>query len=207
MSPLYFFFIMQIDLFPITIHHLKLPDYAHQDIKEKYLPQILEGYDKNLYDASDLDWHTKNVHTSFNNDNQIIKEVPQIYTELFDSIMPCKWEGKFTIWHNVYKKQEYQEVHHHIPSDYSAIHFLSFDKDEHNPPVFFDPARLTKERLTHLNLTPFNSTHIDVDEGSVLIFPSYLEHLVPASKKEYNKHRVTVSLNLKFTYLECQDDI
>ena len=39
---------------------------------------------------------------------------------------------------------EYQETHDHLyskvnHSHFSFIHFLSFDKDEHQPPEFWDP--------------------------------------------------------------------
>lgn len=191
---------MKIDLFPIQIYHFKVPN--HEEIKKQYLPEIISKYENNEYNQSSLDWHTKSIHTSFNDVNQIIKELPPSYSELFDRVMPFKWEGKFVLWHNVYKKFEYQEIHHHIPADFSAIHFLSFDKNEHNPPVFFDPGRLPKEKLSYQRIMPPNSTHVDVDEGSFLIFPSYLEHLVPASKKEYRKHRVTVSINLTLTHVD-----
>lgn len=191
---------MKIDLFPIPVYHFKVPN--HEEIKKQYLNDIISKYENNEYDQSSLDWHTKNIHTSFENENQVIKEMPSSYAELFDKIMPFKWEGKFVLWHNVYKKFEYQEIHHHIPSDFSAIHFLSFDKEEHNPPVFFDPGRLAKEKLSYLKINPANSSYIDVEEGSFLIFPSYLEHLVPASKKEYKNYRVTVSVNLNLTSLD-----
>ena len=191
---------MKIDLFPIPVYHFKVPN--HEEIKEKYLEEIINGYENNCYDKSTLDWHTKNVHTSFGKQNQIISILPPSYSELFDRVMPYKWEGKFVLWHNVYKKFEYQEIHHHIPADFSAIHFLSFDKTEHNPPVFFDPGRLPKEKLAYQNICQPNSTHIDVDEGSILIFPSYLEHLVPASSKEYKNYRVTISINLTLTKVE-----
>jgi len=182
------------------VYHFKVPN--HKEIKKKYLSKIIDAYENNYYDKSKLDWHTKNVHTSFGNRDQIISELPPVYSELFDKIMPYKWEGNFVLWHNVYKKFEYQEIHHHIPADFSAIHFLSFDKTEHSPPVFFDPGRLPKEKLSFQKIHPLNTTHVDVDEGSILIFPSYLEHLVPASPKEYEKYRVTVSLNLTLTKIE-----
>jgi hypothetical protein len=191
---------MKIDLFPIPVYHFKVPN--HEEIKNQYLPEILHRYENEYYDKSSLNWHTRNVHTSFENKDQVIKELPPIYSELFDRVMPFRWEGKFVLWHNVYKTFEYQEIHHHIPGDFSAIHFLSFDKTEHNPPVFFDPGRLPKEKLSYQRITAPNSTHIDVDEGSFLIFPSYLEHLVPASKQEYTKHRVTVSINLTLTHVD-----
>ena len=191
---------MKIDLFPIPVYHFKVLN--HEEIKEKYLNKIVDAYENNYYDKSELDWHTKNVHTSFGNENQIIEKIPESYFELFDKVMPYRWEGKFAIWHNVYKKFEYQEIHHHIPSDFSAIHFLSFYKSEHTPPVFFDPGRLPKEKLTYEKICPPNSTHVDVDEGSILIFPSYLEHLVPASSREYKQHRVTISINLTLTKVD-----
>ena len=192
---------MKLDLFPIEVYHFKVPD--HNQIKEKYLPDIIKNYEEGGFDKHKTnDWHTHSIHTSFNDENQIIEKLPSSYSELFDAVMPVKWQGKFTLWHNVYKKFEYQEIHHHIPSDFSAIHFLSFDKTEHNPPVFFDPARLIKERLSYQKIRPPTTIHIDVEEGDMIIFPSYLEHLVPAASKEYKEYRVTVSINLTLTGIQ-----
>ena len=93
------------------------------------------------------------------------------------------------LWH--------QEWHDHMPSTLSAIHFLNFKK-EHKAPIFEDPLKGVKSIINHtaLNqkLSEPNRYTPEIEEGDIIIFPSYLQHAVPAA--EYNTHRVTIALNL-----------
>ena len=77
---------------------------------------------------------------------------------------------------------------------------LKFDKEEHKPPVFFDPSRLAKS----FNVVYHGDDKFipDVEEGDLIVFPSYLEHCVPAGY--YDTHRVTVAVNLKVSYVADQ---
>lgn len=175
---------MFLDLFPVRIYKFKLE--SHKEIKEKYLDKIIESYDSKLYNIPS-GWETNRIHTSFDQE-QIIKDLPLEYYKIFDKIFDHPWKGTFSCWHNVIKNGEYQETHHHLPAYYSAIHFLKFDHFEHLSPVFYDPNRLVNHQYTSQKFSP------EIEEGDVIIFPSYLEHFVPG--KNYKTHRVTVSFNL-----------
>ena len=145
-------------------------------------------------------WTTDRIHTSFgvlDSKEHAIVSMPDEYVEFVRNIIsPARYSVQ--LWHNVYwTGQEYQERHHHVPCHLSIIHFLVFDKAEHRAPVFYDPARVVKASCRHEGVPPeywqVRDT-IDVDEGDVLIFPSYLEHHVPPGI--YTKPRVTVSMNV-----------
>ena len=68
-----------------------------------------------------------------------------------------------------------------MPSTLSAIHFLNF-KEEHKAPIFEDPLKGVKSIINHtaLNkkLSEPNRYTPEVEEGDIIIFPSFVEHYV-----------------------------
>ena len=72
-----------------------------------------------------------------------------------------------------------------MPSTLSAIHFLNFKK-EHKGPMFQDPIRNLKATMNHAGLNErmleTDKYTPEVEEGDIIIFPSYLQHTVPAGK-------------------------
>lgn len=113
------------------------------------------------------------------------------------------------MWYNTYSKNQYQEWHDHSggDSDFSAIHFLKYDEDEHIPTIFRNPTNRSKvyssiknkKRLQSIN-NNYNSIYSDIfypniKEGDLLIFPSWLEHTVPPNKSK--NLRITVAFNIE----------
>ena len=184
-------------VFAIPIVKAHLPET--EELKRQFLPEILRRYEEGTYPQPTV-WETDRLHTSFAADakDQVIHPFPEAYQKLLRQFVALP-NVKVQVWHNVYwKREEYQEKHHHIPFHFSLIHFLSFNAAEHKAPVFYDPARNVKAYCEHHAVpTAYwaESTKIDVVEGDVLVFPSYLEHYVPPGK--YETPRVTVSMNLK----------
>ena len=171
----------------------------NDELKDMYLDSIIQSYENKEYKIPE-GWFTKSICTSYaladGFQKQIIEQVPEVYTECLNECIAEKWNGNVYLWHNVIKNGEYQEVHNHLPSFLSAIHFLQFDKNEHDLPVFLDPARGVKESR-HKVKTYFDNKSCflpDVEEGDIIVFPSYLDHFISGGK--YDKHRVTVSFNL-----------
>tara|TARA_B100001250_G_scaffold56137_1_gene43373 strand:- start:1511 stop:2086 length:576 start_codon:yes stop_codon:yes gene_type:complete len=179
------------EIFPTKIFRYQLE--SHQDLKDKYLKDMIKSYEECRYDKPD-GWVCDKVATSFNQ-KQIIKEVPDEYAKIVDELMDREWEGKFDFWHSVYKNGESQEVHHHLPAWWSGIHFLKFNKEEHKAPIFWDPARLAKGFSNSGAFSGLEKFVPEVREGDFIVFPSYLEHCVPAGY--YNDYRVTIAVNLR----------
>lgn len=185
-------------LFAVPIKKVRLDESA--ELKGEFLPLILKHYEAGQYEKP-THWKTDRVHTSYSapNEEHAILSMPAAYDRLIKSIVPAA-KFRVQLWHNVYwKGEEYQEIHHHVPCHLSFIHFLSFDKSEHKPPIFYDPARIVKAHC-HQDGIPSDywkdKIVIDVEEGDVVIFPSYVEHLIPPGI--YRSPRVTVSMNLTF---------
>ena len=102
-------------------------------------------------------------------------------------------------WVNLYTKGDYQEVHHHISSkniiSYAYMHKLP--KNSGN--LYFTKGNESNLYLGQDDLVvetaPRNRFAPIVDEGDLVIFPSYLQHFVEPNRSD--ETRVTISGNVK----------
>lgn len=184
---------MRTELFSSPFWKVKVPN--HNKIKEKYLDLFIKGYEDNIYKIPE-GWTTHKCHTSFEQKLLFDEDIHDEYESIFKSIFGG-FSGHLSCWYQVYKNNEYQEWHDHMPSTLSAIHFLNFDK-EHKAPMFEDPIRALRSIMNstcmgQCTIKPTTYTP-DVEEGDIIVFPSYLLHTIPA--KQYETHRVTIALNL-----------
>jgi len=163
---------------------------------------------KRLYRTNHIDipngWRTNNCYTTFSDisktyntlaKNSISKYEEEIFniTDLYTQINH--------IWLNCYGNGEFQEIHNHISigtgeleNHFSCIHFVNFDRDKHKPVVFFDPIEKLRALTYHTEPTTYTPK---ISEGDLLIFPSYLDHFVPASDLTPDNPRITISFNVK----------
>ena len=189
-----------IELFPVTVFKGQVSN--NEILKNLLVSEILnESKDLEIPE----DWTTHKVRTSFSTQSNILNrtELTSQYIDCMRDVFDKDFDVLINkIWYNVYTDGEYQEVHDHLgslfePSHFSFIHFLCFDKENHNPPEFRDP--LSQLRTTSLELERNNCGEVyvpDVTEGDLIMFPSYLQHCVPPGKKtEYP--RITISFNVK----------
>ena len=125
------------------------------------------------------DWVTHKCHTSFKDNKIIEKEIFDEYQSVFNSVIEKEWKGSIEYWWSVYKDNEYQEWHNHMPGTLSAIHFLNF-KDEHLAPIFEDPNKSVRSIIFRTALNKDLSSDVTytpkVEEGDIIIFPGWLEH-------------------------------
>jgi len=198
-----------LELFPVTIFKTEIED--NDLLKDILVSKILEESESTLIPE---DWTTTKLKTSFSDESEIIekyrdlleKEYIECMRDIFDKEFNVKIQN---IWFNVYTDGEYQECHDHIgtllrPSHFSFIHFLSFDKDNHKPPEFRDPLGQIRNLSLELDRNRCGEVYVpDVKEGDLLMFPSYLQHCVPAWKKT-DYPRITISFNVKV--LQYGDD-
>jgi hypothetical protein len=168
-------------LFAIPITKLWVGETAA--LKQQLLPEILRRYEAGEPGGSNL-----------------LEPLPDGYQRLLRSVVDTD-RFRSHARHSVFwKGHEYEPQQHDIPWHLTLIHFLAFDRAEHAPPVFYDPARVIKAYCRH-DAVPqefwSEGETVDVFEGDALIFPSYLEHRVPAG--QYGKPRVTVTITLALT--------
>lgn len=181
-----------IDLFPVPIYITKVSN--HDNIKKIVLSKIENNDVPRRWNCS--------VNSSFETYHDWLYKLHHNYDEVYNDFFQqfnCRAEvTTIDIWYNEYSINDFQEQHHHLPADFSCIHYIQLDKN-HQGTTFVNPNRL----INHSNLllkqaspemfTPY------VTEGDIIIFPSYLEHFV--KKQEINARRVTLSWNLKIDSL------
>lgn len=200
------------NLFPSQIwkSSLNLENY----IKEKILHDIEENFEKNksyLYP----NWNCK-IHTSLfekNNINysELIPYFKNEYEKFSEQINLLSHKYIIDeIWYNYYLAGYNQEYHDHISGEnndlYSIVYFLKLN-DEHPKITFYNytnyhtfyhsnPQIKQIYRSDTINHSIVNMHYnLDVKEGDLIIFPSYLPHGVFAQKN--NDSRITISSNIR----------
>jgi len=206
---------MIIDLFPIHVYLGKVKE--HKKIKSLCLNYIEKEYSKNpstFVDAWDADVFTtfgKNIDFKWEN------VFPHLMPNIIQYAIDLNIKGNPRIesaWFNAYKHNQSQEIHDHLPNQFSGIYYISYDKEQHLPTIFLNPYRQgsvtfapqfnlseknfdsTFNQLVGIPPTWVSQSFLKIEEGDIIIFPSFLEHKVPRQKS--NILRSTLSFNLTF---------
>ena len=153
----------------------------HKELKEELLP-LLENYPDEMGRKTSVkatmtkyDWdpksdrleRLKNNILEFANYNCSFKWTGGVYARYF------MWE----FWANIYRKGDYTLSHDHRPQHLSFVYFLK-TKWYYSPLVFSDSGKKIRPK-----------------EGTFVIFPSNVRHLVP--KHRYRETRITLSGNMQ----------
>lgn len=181
----------------------------HHEIKKKYLQKIYNDARANETKyRNNRTWKCK-VNSSFFDENRITSTLDEyFYKEViwksFDNMLkemnekislPFPKESNINdIWYNVYQKGEWQEVHDHYEHSYnhsksgyySGIYLIELHED--NKTIFYNSDTISS---FNTNTSIHYSTE-HMKEGTIILFPSELEHYVnPCLNK-----RVTISFNI-----------
>lgn len=183
-----------------------------QFIQDSYLPLIYQNYTSNPSHSSDWDVHT-DYHSKSTLLNQIDwwtsvqhykKYVNQFIEDYFRQSLD--WRITDNPWYTVYGLGQKSEQHEHMSSDFSAVHFLKFNPKFHEPIRFVHPEFTKTKYITDFkprivgNLgtcakQSYYKEHFvpEIVEGSFIIFPSELQHMVWGNQS--NELRVTIAFN------------
>lgn len=122
-----------------------------------------------------------------------------------------KWSVGINAWYNIGKKGCAQEEHDHpgFCCTWSAIHYVKFNPAEHSPTEFINPInKLFWDRMSQSeNLTqpPYEwrrpEAYVDVQEGDLIIFPSWLRHKSPYQSSD--SLRITMAMNFTVIPENC----
>ena len=183
----------------------------HRKIKRNILTDILDDYADNgetYREKMGGVWYC-DVTTSFFRTQplefldedfyrQVVWEpIKKMYEEVYPktSLSPFSKLGLDEVWYNHYKPGHYQEAHNHYNprnrSLFSGIYLLNVHEEDHNT-VFFHDSDIAA--YNGGGTIQFRTTSIG--EGSVIIFPSELNHSVAPAKHE----RITISFNITPIY-------
>lgn len=203
--------------FPIVKQKIEKNKYD----KDKIIKDILYNYNlnpsRNKWDA--LDSSSSNLHLSYGDDENKFKKIDYstlipIYTEKIKNFLkniyfktPIKFNYTIVNYTCV-KSSQYMREHVHPESDFTAVHYLKFDKNEHHSTCFTNTHKHSKfsnnllPALTKkLDMTKTENSwiceyyNINTDEDDFVITPSIVEHAIPFHNNCKN-HRITVVTNI-----------
>ena len=157
----------------------------HESVKNEVVSKLREGVPAIGKDSSNVkatvhtiwDWEPNNIVFK-NLKEHISEEIDRQYKPGFIGENERRPLHCSNFWLNVYEKDDYAQVHHHLPYDYSFVYFV--DSYEEHPPLVF----------------PDSGYEVPAVEGTYVAFPAYLNHSV--NKNTTDRVRITLSGN----YLE-----
>jgi uncharacterized protein (TIGR02466 family) len=173
---------------------------AEDEIKNliEYCNQI-----KIQYGLSNQQWES-NVNTTFgrydpaedekfkNLFNNIDKHVQQ-FASAYESYEPYENNGS---WLNFNSRDQYQEIHIHPESIFSAVFFLQAPENSGN--LFFKDPRLDMipvKKPKEENFLNYEKVFYKPEPNKLVIFRSYLPHGVTLGENE--KDRISLAVNYK----------
>ena len=178
---------MKVEAFPTLIYRY------HLDDQDPIKARVEEYYKQNKLKENTPDQWNCNLFTSYGSGKFPIGECLDAFTPTLDEFQTesqCYGNMILTdLWLNVYESQNWQEKHIHSPGQWSGVYYVHFDPNEHKATNFYHPCEtlLATAGITQNTLVPW------VQEGDMIIFPSWLEHAAPMNKS--SKMRSTISFN------------
>ena len=186
-------------LFPQFYYHGEVE--KHQQLKDKLLSELT---DDKL--SQPKEWNCS-VQSSFETDNNFSWDYfyECIKPNLLDMHQQLKGNPlhQFNMteaWLNKYERGDSQEVHTHIGADnttFSCSYFAQYALNDARF-LFYDPDQTKHlgEFSKHYGGV-VNTWFPDVQEGDIIIFPSWIHHQVEPHRSDTT--RITVSANFKVT--------
>ena len=181
---------MKIEAFPTLIYRY------HIDEQEAIKVRVNEYYEENKFKNTVPDQWNCDLFTSYGSGKFPIGECLDAFTPTLDEFQTeaqCYGSMILTdLWMNVYDTKHWQEKHIHSPGQWAGVYYVHFDPNEHQATNFHHPLETLLATSGMINskanvITPW------VQEGDMIIFPSWLEHAAPMNKS--SKMRSTISFN------------
>lgn len=215
---------MLVNFFPSGIWHSKINFLKKQETLDKIL--ILHK-EKGILKPQD--WPCDIFSTFENEEEKYIKSInshiiPDEFFILIDNEVE-KYVNQLNLseygvfktqhaWINVYKKEQFQEIHVHTTSDnvlecdkpfFSGIYYIKL-RDFHLATMFVNPVFYKQRIPNDINQNENNLIYHTpkVEEGDIIIFPSALPHGVPMN--QHDELRVTISFNIFLKEYDTQKD-
>jgi len=184
------------------------------DIENDLLNQIEQNYEQNDHHLKPDYWNCIVHSTNENHNNINYDQVIPLYKKEYENFVS---ENNLNLnthnyfihgkpWYNYYVKYSNQEIHHHIDLRnnyfplFSGVHFLKLNKD-HSQLTFYNPNQLSiLYDRTNFFKNDIKSSfrykifELDIKQGDIIIFPSFLEHAVFPQK--IDDPRITISFNI-----------
>ena len=190
-------------IFPISFYQGQLEN--NEKLKKELLPHI----DSTKFRANG-NFITDKIITTYGQEdvNQFLYQSSELKRQYYDMIKSFCGDdyriGVSDLWYNYFHNEEYHELHDHVSDSidkqcqFACVHYLCYDKEVHKPVYFLDPIHLLRKHSVEFDSHDYTEEFWpDINEGDLIMFPSYLLHRVEASKPTPNNPRITISFNIE----------
>jgi uncharacterized protein (TIGR02466 family) len=183
---------------PVWINEINNYENINTEL-ENFIYQEKEKKPEGTKKSNVNGWHSDDFDLKNQNLNNFIT---QISKNIESTIKDMGWDletqlVKITsMWAIINNKDAFNEKHHHGNSALSAAYYVKAEQNAGNI-VFFDPRQANV--FHHPISTKINNINAQVQSvtpkpGTLVLFPSYLEHKVNPNLS--NKERIVISFNV-----------
>ena len=183
---------------PVWIKQLNNFENINNELKS-YIYQARKDNPEGVKKSNVNGWHSE----GFDLKNQSLKNfITEISNNIGSAIKDMNWDLDSQIvritnmWAIINKERAFNERHHHGNSSLSAAYYVKAEKNAGDL-IFFDPRQANV--FHHPTSKEANSLNCQVQSvtprsGTLVLFPSYLEHKVAENLS--NEERIVVSFNI-----------
>jgi hypothetical protein len=201
-------------IFGFPIYQTKINPSQYD--KDQIIQNISLNYERS---SSRNNWNNKcDLHHSYNDTSNLdfvqlnYDSLIPVYQKEIQKFIDLLSLRKKIFWnfeienYTATKHNQNMISHHHIPSVFSAVHYIKFDNQEHLPTVFenmsgyVDYLGVLYPNIMNILGDDISNSWIhsqyypDVKEDDIIIFPSALRHHIEPSRS--NTLRATIALNI-----------
>jgi hypothetical protein len=203
-------------LFSFPYYKVKIPPESYN--KEKIVSTAMHNYSKSPVRNK---WNCdSSLHHAYNDlknpffDKIDYSSVIPIYKSIIKKFIDnLKFIDDNFYWnfeiqnYTVTTENQNMSSHHHMPAVFTAIHYVKFNSDQHNPTLFHNPSKYSpvlgmfyNEQQSIFDCNDvnnswiWNTTMIPTEEDDFIITPAIVDHSIIPSKSL--NERITIALNI-----------
>ena len=187
------------NLFPSSVHRLGIDnfdDYKDQLIKETYQERDEDPIGRKVSNRGG--WQSNPIHIGYCKSETLKNIIMSSVSKLpISGNLSCTIEG----WKNINEPGNFNTLHHHPNCNLSGVLWIKTPKNCGNivfesPEIFNRYKELDSysDEFKH-NSNVYMTYYFPPKEGSILIFPSNLQHEVKENKS--NEDRISYSFNIR----------
>ena len=191
-----------IKIFPEPVFKYTLDDFEkHNKELSRYIYKLSKNDKDGINKSNRGGWHSQNFNLSDINSVQH-KFGLKLQKYILDAFQNFGWKIKNKnikikeMWAIINKKDDFNVVHTHPNCFLSAAYYVKAPKNCGK--FLIDNPNLAKRHyypeMVGPNELNCEVTSIDINEGDLLLFPSYLPHKVAPNKS--NEDRIVISFNI-----------
>ena len=171
-----------IKKFAIPFFKGKISDW---DTKRESILQILDRFKDNMVEGDQLTDYNSNRQYHFLLEGILMDDLIRVKNDFGIE----KQIRINSAWFQQYNKAHAHSVHNHGFGGFSSVLYLKFDPVHHKPTTFVAPF------LNNMDGNVFEYIPTDVEEGTLIVFPTSLPHYVPPNTSDVDRLILSMNIN------------